>query len=261
MTRVRAHLPPVALFVAILVAWEAYVRLAGIEPVLLPGPVRVLDQLWTYRADAVRHAWPTLLETVLGFAAAVVLAILAAAAMDRVPAARRAVEPLLVATQTIPVVALAPLFLLWFGFGLAPKVLVVILVTFFPIVVSLLDGFRSTPPEASDLLRSYGASEGQAFRKLRWPAALPAFFTGLRISVVYAVIGAVFGEYVGAREGLGIWMQLSQNAFRTDLVFAAIVVTSVLSLTLYALVGLLRRLVIPWAPGVRHEVDIEERPF
>jgi ABC-type nitrate/sulfonate/bicarbonate transport system permease component len=103
-------------------------------------------------------------------------------------------------------------------------------------------------------MRSYGATETQAFRKLRWPSALPSLFTGLRISVVYAVIGAVFGEYVGARDGLGIWMQLSQNEFRTDLVFAAIVITSVLSLALYAVVGAGRRLVIPWAPGVRHEI-------
>jgi ABC-type nitrate/sulfonate/bicarbonate transport system permease component len=258
---VRSRLPTLALVAAILVAWEAYVRLAAIEPVVLPGPVRIVEALWTYRADAVRHAIPTMTETVLGFALAVVLAVVAAAAMDRTPAVRRAVEPLLVTTQTIPVVALAPLFLLWFGFGLAPKVLVVILVTFFPIVVALLDGFRSAPPDAEDLLRTYGASDGQVFRKLRWPAALPAFFTGLRISVVYAVIGAVFGEYVGAREGLGIWMQLSQNSFRTDLVFAAILVTSVLSLALYGLVGVARRAVIPWAPGVRRELDVEERPF
>jgi ABC-type nitrate/sulfonate/bicarbonate transport system permease component len=261
MTALRERLPTIALIGAILVLWEAYVRLAGIEPVVLPGPLRVVEALWTYRGDAVRHTIPTLLETVLGFGLAVALAILAAAAMDRVPAVRRAVEPILVATQTIPVVALAPLFLLWFGFGLAPKVLVVVLVTFFPIVVALLDGFRGVPQEAEDLLRSYGATEGQAFRKLRWPAALPSFFTGLRISVVYAVIGAVFGEYVGAREGLGIWMQLSQNSFRTDLVFAAILVTSVLSLALYALVGVVRRIAIPWAPGVRREVAIEERPF
>jgi ABC-type nitrate/sulfonate/bicarbonate transport system permease component len=258
---VRDRVPPLALVLAILVAWEAYVRLAGVEPVVLPGPVRVLDALWTFRDDAVRHAIPTLVETVLGFALAVVLAVGAAAAMDRAPAARRAVEPLLVTSQTIPVVALAPLFLLWFGFGLAPKVLVVILVTFFPITVALLDGFRSVSLDAEDLMRSYGASDGQAFRKLRWPAALPSFFTGLRISVVYAVIGAVFGEYVGAREGLGIWMQLSQNAFRTDLVFAAILVTSVLSLALYALVGVVRRIVIPWAPGIRRELDLEDRPF
>ncbi len=257
----RDRLPSVALVAAILVAWEAYVRLADVEPVLLPGPLRIVEALWVFRADALRHTLPTLLETVLGFALAVVLAVVAAAAMDRAVPVRRAVEPLLVTSQTIPVVALAPLFLLWFGFGLAPKVLVVVLVTFFPIVVALLDGFRSTPADAEDLLRSYGASQGEVFRKLRWPAALPAFFTGLRISVVYAVIGAVFGEYVGAREGLGIWMQLSQNAFRTDLVFAAIVVTSALSLTLYWVVGMVRVVAIPWAPGVRHEPDVTEQPF
>jgi ABC-type nitrate/sulfonate/bicarbonate transport system permease component len=171
------------------------------------------------------------------------------------------VEPILVTSQTIPVVAVAPLFLLWFGFGVLPKVLVVVLVTFFPIVVALLDGFGSASRDASDLLRSYGATDWQAFRKLRWPTALPSFFTGLRIAVVYAVIGAVFGEYVGAREGLGIWMQLSQNSFRTDLVFAAIVVTSLVSLALYAVVGLIRRATIPWAPGLRREVDVEEQPF
>ncbi len=256
-----SRLPSLALVVLLLAAWEAYVRLAGVSPIVLPGPIRVLESLWEYRADAVRHSIPTLVETVLGFSLAVVLAIVAAASMDRAPGIRRALEPILVTTQTIPIVALAPLFLLWFGFGLAPKVLVVLLVTFFPIVVALLDGFRSAPPEAGDLLRSYGASDGQAFRLLRWPSALPSLFTGLRISVVYAVIGAVFGEYVGAREGLGIWMQISANAFRTDLVFAAVVVTSALSLALYWGVGALRRMVVPWAPGVRHEAEVSSEPF
>jgi ABC-type nitrate/sulfonate/bicarbonate transport system permease component len=257
----RERLPSIILIAGLLVAWEAYVRLAGVDAVVLPAPSRVIGALWEYRDDAVRHAVPTIVETVVGFSLAVVLAVLAAAAMDRVPVVRRAVEPILVTSQTIPIVALAPLFLLWFGFGLLPKVLIVVLVTFFPIVVALLDGFGSVPADASDLLRSYGATDGQSFRLLRWPAALPSFFTGLRISVVYAVIGAVFGEYVGAREGLGIWMQLSQNAFRTDLVFAAIVVTSLLSLVLYWLVGVVRRMAIPWAPGVRSEPPIEERPF
>ena len=257
----RDRLPTVALVAGLLLAWEAYVRLAGVEPVVLPSPTRILGALWDYRDDAVRHALPTLLETVVGFLLAVVLAIVAAVLMDRTPVVRRAVEPLLVTSQTIPIVALAPLFLLWFGFGLLPKVLIVVLVTFFPIVVSLLDGFRTASLDATDLLRSYGATDWQAFRKLRWPIALPAFFTGLRISVVYAVIGAVFGEYVGAREGLGIWMQLSQNSFRTDLVFAAIVVTSAISLVLYWVVGLIRRVAIPWAPGVRREPDLESLPY
>ena len=257
----RDRLPTIALVGGLLLAWEAYVRLAGVEPVVLPSPTRILGALWDYRDDAVRHALPTLLETVLGFLLAVVLAIVAAVLMDRTPAVRRAVEPLLVTSQTIPIVALAPLFLLWFGFGLLPKVLIVVLVTFFPIVVSLLDGFRTASVDANDLLRSYGATDWQAFRVLRWPSSLPNLFTGLRISVVYAVIGAVFGEYVGAREGLGIWMQLSQNTFRADLVFAAIVVTSTLSLVMYWALGLLRRAVIPWAPGVRAAVAPSSQPF
>jgi ABC-type nitrate/sulfonate/bicarbonate transport system permease component len=257
----RDRLPAVALVGAILLAWEAYVRVAGVEPVVLPAPSRIATALWDFRGDAARHALPTVIETVVGFLLAVLLAVGAAVAMDRTPFVRRAVEPILVTSQTIPVVAVAPLFLLWFGFGLLPKVLIVVVVTFFPIVVALLDGFGSTSRDASDLLRSYGATDGQAFRKLRWPTALPAFFTGLRIAVVYAVIGAVFGEYVGAREGLGIWMQLSQNAFRTDLVFAAILVTSTVSLLLFWVVGLVRRAAIPWAPGVRRELDLEEQPF
>ncbi len=257
----RSRLPSILLVVGLLALWEAYVRLAAVDPVVLPSPSRIAGALWQFKGDAARHAVPTLLETVIGFAAAVLLAIGAAVAMDRTPAVRRAVEPLLVASQTIPVIALAPLLLLWFGFGLFPKVIVVVLVTFFPVCIALLDGFRSVPSDAEDLMRSYGAGDGQTFRKLRWPSALPSFFTGLRISVVYAVIGAVFGEYVGAKDGLGIWMQLSAKSFRTDLVFAAILVTSMLSLTLYALVGVVRRATIPWAPGVRREVDIEDRPF
>ncbi|MEO5964904.1 MAG: ABC transporter permease [Candidatus Limnocylindrales bacterium] len=257
----RDRLPAIALVAAILVAWEAYARLTGVSAVILPAPSRIVAALWDYRADAWRHTIPTVIETVLGFSIAVVLAVGAAVLMDRTPSVRRAVEPILVTSQTIPIVAVAPLFLLWFGFGLLPKVLIVVLVTFFPIVVALLDGFRSAAPAASDLLRSYGATDWQAFRALRWPAALPSLFIGLRISVVYAVIGAVFGEYVGAREGLGIWMQLSQNSFRTDLVFAAIIVTSALSIALYWLVGVLRSAMIPWAPGVRAEPDVEDQPF
>ncbi len=114
-------------------------------------------------------------------------------------------------SQTIPIVAIAPLFVIWFGFGLLPKVVIVVLVTFFPVTVALLDGFGRVDPEAMTLLRSMGASTQQTFRFLRWPSALPSLFTGLRISVVYAVIGAIFGEYVGATSGLGIWMKLSQN--------------------------------------------------
>jgi ABC-type nitrate/sulfonate/bicarbonate transport system permease component len=238
--------PPVLLVAAVVLAWEAYCRISGISAIVLPAPSRILEALWDARAEAVRHTLPTLGETAVGLTVSIGFAMLSAILMDRFAVVRRAVEPVLVVSQTIPIVAIAPLLVIWFGFDLAPKVLVVVLVTFFPVVVALLAGFAATPAEATDLLRSVGATRGQVFWKLRWPGALPSFFTGLRIAVTYGVIGAVFGEYVGAYEGLGIWMQLSQNAFRVDLVFAAILLTAVLSLALFVLVVAAERMLIPW---------------
>jgi ABC-type nitrate/sulfonate/bicarbonate transport system permease component len=243
--------PPLLLVGLLLVVWEAYARASGVSPFVLPAPSQVLAALWDFRGEAVRHLVPTIVETLVGFSASIVLATAVAIALDRVAWVRSAVEPLLVGSQTIPIVAIAPLVVVWFGFGLLPKVLVVILVTFFPITVALLDGFASTPDDATELLRSFGASKSQAFRKLRWPSGLPAFFTGLRISASYAVIAAVIGEYVGATEGLGIWMQLSQRSFRTDLVFAAIVLTAALSIALYGAVAIAERIVIPWHTASR----------
>ena len=225
--------PPILLLVALVLVWEAYVRLAALDPITLPPPSRVLSALWEFRRPRSVTSCRRWSRRSSAAALSVALAIAAAIALDRWGTVRRAVEPLLVTSQTIPIVAIAPLFVIWFGFGLLPKVVIVVLVTFFPVAIALLDGFGRVDPEAMTLMQSLGASSRQIFRKLRWPAALPSLFTGLRIAVVYAVIGAIFGEYVGATEGLGIWMQLSQNRFRTDLVFAAILLTAVVSVTLY----------------------------
>ncbi|MEO8571472.1 MAG: ABC transporter permease [Chloroflexota bacterium] len=258
--RIARAVPPVALAAAILLVWEAYVRLAALDPITLPSPSRVLGALWDFRGAAIGHLVPTLEEAIVGCTLSVWLAIGAAIALDRWEPVRRAVEPLLVTSQTIPIVAIAPLFVIWFGFGLLPKVLIVVLVTFFPVTIALLDGFGRVDPEATILMRSIGASTGQMFRKLRWPAALPALFTGLRISVVYAVIGAIFGEYVGATEGLGIWMRLSQNSFRTDLVFAAILLTAIVSIALYLAVGVVERFAVPWSPARRGTHEAAAKP-
>jgi ABC-type nitrate/sulfonate/bicarbonate transport system permease component len=257
-TRLARWGPPIALVALVVLGWEAYVRLAAIDPITLPAPSRVLGALLDFREAAVGHLIPTLFEAVVGCSLSVVLAVAAAVALDRWEPVRRAVEPLLVTSQTIPIVAIAPLFVIWFGFGLLPKVLIVVLVTFFPVTIALLDGFGRVEPEAMDLMRSMGATARETFRKLRWPAALPALFTGLRISVVYAVIGAIFGEYVGATEGLGIWMKLSQNSFRTDLVFAAILLTAVVSVALYLAVGVVERAVVPWSPDARRRRALSE---
>jgi ABC-type nitrate/sulfonate/bicarbonate transport system permease component len=249
--RARRWLPPLLLVAAVVLVWETYVRIAALDPITLPAPTRVLTALWDFRAAALGHLVPTLIEALLGCALAAAFAIGVAVALDRWEPVRRAVEPLLVTSQTIPIVAIAPLFVIWFGFGLLPKVLIVVLVTFFPVAIALLDGFGRVDPEATLLLRSLGASRQQAFNKLRWPTALPSLFTGLRISVVYAVIGAIFGEYVGATEGLGIWMKLSQNTFRTDLVFGAILLTAIVSVALYLAVGIAERAVVPWSARAR----------
>jgi ABC-type nitrate/sulfonate/bicarbonate transport system permease component len=252
-------LPPVVLVAIFLAAWELYARASGLSPFVLPPPSRIVSSLWDFRDDALRHLGPTVVETLVGFGVSIAAAVSAAVVMDRLPVVRSALAPLMIGSQTVPIVAIAPLIVVWFGFGLGPKILVVVLVTFFPITVALLDGFASTSSEATDLMRSFGASSGQTFRKLRWPSGLPALFTGLRISATYAVIAAVIAEYVGATDGLGIWMVLAQRSFRTDLVFAAILLTAILSIALFAAVVLAERAVIPWYRASRGAARLSER--
>ena len=253
MTRrsVATVLPALVLAVAILAAWEAYVRAAGVRPQVLPAPSRVLSEGWAFRDLIWQHTLPTLGETALGFSLALLVGTVTATAIDFSRLVRRALYPALVASQTIPVVAVAPLLVLWFGFGIAPKALVVALVTFFPITVGWVDGFASTERAASNLLRSMGASRWQVFRLVRVPGALPSFFSGLRIAITYAVVGAIFAEYVGAKRGLGIFMQLQQNSFRTDLVMAAVVVTAAISVALFLTTYAIERAAIPWAYASR----------
>jgi ABC-type nitrate/sulfonate/bicarbonate transport system permease component len=233
------------------VAWELYGQTVGAGSFVLPAPTRILSALWDQRDAAVHHTLVTLGETVVGFGSSLVLALAAAVLMDLLPAVRRSLYPLLVGSQAVPILVVAPILVLWFGFGLLPKAIVIVLLTFFPMVVGLLDGFAGVQPEAADLLRTYGATERQALTKLRFPAALPSFFTGLRIATTYAVLGAVYAEYVGAFDGLGIWILTSQKSFRIDLVFGAVLIVLVISVILFALVGRLERAIVPWAVEAR----------
>jgi ABC-type nitrate/sulfonate/bicarbonate transport system permease component len=241
------RIPASLILSAVLLAgWQLYVTKADVDPAVLPSPWRVVTQGWADRVNLWNNTLPTLKETLLGFALSITVAWLLAIVCDFSALCRRAIEPLLVVSQTIPVIAIAPLFIIWFGFTTLPKVLVVALVTFFPITVSLLQGFSGASVDATNLLRSMGANRVQLFLRLRVPTALPYFFSGLRISITYAVVGAIFGEYVGAELGLGIYMQIAKNSRRTDLVLAAVVVTAVLSLLLYWLVTAVERISQPW---------------
>jgi ABC-type nitrate/sulfonate/bicarbonate transport system permease component len=242
---VRHALPFIAP-IALIVAWQLYVNFAHVDPTVLPSPIDVAKSLYTSRSVAWSNTSTTLEETLIGFGFSVALAVVLAVTMDMFSWLRRGLYPILVASQTIPIIAIAPLMIIWFGFGILPKVLLVVLVTFFPVCVALLDGFASIEKEALDLLQTMGASRRQMFLRVRFPNALPFFFTGVRISITYAVIASIFAEYVGSFKGLGIWMQASMNAFRTDLVFGAIVISAVLSTALFALVTLIAHLTIPW---------------
>ena len=241
-----AILPPVIAFLALLGLWQA-VSTAGLVPAdMLPAPTRVAAS-GAAQADALlHHATPTLVATLAGFGLSVSVAFATATLLDFSSLARRALLPLLITSQTLPLIALAPLVVLWFGFGLLPKILLVAFVTFFPMVIGFLRGFASADPEAERLLESMGASRTAIFRLLRLPASTASFFSALRISITYAVVGAIFAEYAGAVSGLGVYMQSMKHIFRTDLVLAAVLVSTILTLALYGAVVLLERLCAPW---------------
>ena len=237
MQVLRLSYPTVLLALALLLGWEAYCRLAEVEPLVLPPPSRVGRMLWAERAAIAPHALATIGVATIGFGLSVAFAFAASLPLHFVPWIRRGAMPLLVASQTIPIVALAPLMVLWFGFGVLPKVLLVILVTFFPMLVSLLSGYAAVPQAYLDLLKSMDAGRMAIFRRAVLPAARGSFLAGLRISATYAIVATIFAEYAGARRGLGIYILAAKNNFRADLVLAAVVVSAALTLVL---LGLLR---------------------
>jgi ABC-type nitrate/sulfonate/bicarbonate transport system permease component len=238
--------PPVVIVVVLLFIWEAAVRITGVAPEILPAPSRVIEAGWVARDDLWDNTLPTLYVTLIGFSVSLVIGWALAVAIDFSTWLRRGLMPLLVASQTIPVIAIAPLVIIWFGFGLLPKVLVIALVTFFPVTVGLVEGFDSADRESANLVKSMGGNRWKLFCYVRLPSALPSFFTALRISITYAVTGAIFAEYVGAEFGLGIYMGMQKNAFRTDLVLASVIVTAVLSVALFCLTYLLEYAIVPW---------------
>jgi len=244
--RLLAVLPPLAIVAVLVAIWQLYANLSGIGDDVLPPPSRVLSVSWENRGDLWSNTLPTLRATLLGFALSLVVGFVLAVVIDSWKAARRALMPVLITTQTLPIVAIAPLMILWFGFGLTPKVLLVALVTFFPLTIAFAEGFAASDPEAEALLRSMGASRARIFRSVRFPTSMPFFFAGLRIAITYAVVAAIFAEYAGASEGLGIYMQNAKNSFRTDLVLAAVLVSALLTLALFALTYALERIAIPW---------------
>lgn len=242
----REALPPLMLILFILVVWQVVADRSGLSSFILPSPAGVAAAAWDTRELLLPAIGTTLVETLIGLGVATLLAIAIAAAIDLSPLLRRALYPILVASQTVQILAIAPLLIIWFGFGLFPKVIVVVLICFFPLTLNTADGLASADPDQVALFRAMRADRGQIWRMVRLPSALPAFFTGLRIAVTYSVVGATIAEWVGGSEGLGLYMLRSKNALATDQVFVAIVITTALSIGLYVLVYVMERIALPW---------------
>ena len=230
----------------ILVVWEAVSVLGIVPSYMLPSPVAVCQAFINEFPLLMENAKVTLAEAFLGLGFGVVAGFLMAAAMDHFAKLYQALYPLVVVTQTIPTVAIAPLLVLWFGYEMLPKVILIVIVTFFPITVGLLNGFRSADKDAVNLLRSMGAGKIQIFRYIKLPGAMGQFFASLRISASYAVVGAVISEWLGGFEGLGVYMTRVKKSFAFDKMFAVILLISVISLILMKLVDLLQKRCMAW---------------
>jgi NitT/TauT family transport system permease protein len=235
-------------FIAMLLLWEVLVRQLEIPAWMLPAPSAIADAMSEWRSELAVHSMVTLYETLVGFAIAIAISIPLAVAVVYSPLLQNTIYPILLALQSMPKVAIAPLLALWIGFGPAPKIVVVFLVCFFPIVVATATGLTAVPASLMDLIRSLSASQTQTFLKIRFPTAMPHIFVGLKIAITFAVIGAVIGEFVGSENGLGYLILVSTSQSRTPLAFGALVLLTVMSIVLYYGIALLERLVVPWAP-------------
>ena len=250
----KRWLPSLLVVVALIAIWQAAARwdlLADaleIEPFLVPAPSDVADSLWNDRELLADNAQATLVEILLGFLIAAVTGFVFAVVMHSSDILRRAFYPLLMASQTVPVIAIAPILVVWLGYGIGPKLVIIALVCFFPITVNTLDGLRSVDPELPRMMRTLDATRWQTLRRIEIPSALPFLFSGLKIAAVISVIGAVFGEWSGSDEGLGHLILVAQGQVQTARVFAAVVVLSTLAIALFGLIALAERKLAWWRP-------------
>jgi len=251
----RRWLPPIVIVAVLVGLWQLAASLdvianaLNIEPFLVPSPSEIAQSLWADRSLLLDNGWVTLQEVLAGFALSVAAGVAFAVILHLSPVLRRAFYPLLVASQTVPIVVVAPILVVWLGFGIGPKLAIIALICFFPITVNTLDGLRSVDPDLTKMMRTLDASRWQTFRRVEAPTALPYFFSGAKIAVAIAVIGAVFGEWAGSSSGLGHLIQQASAQLQTARTFAAVVVLSALAIALFGLLAAIERRVAWWGPG------------
>ncbi|MFO7262910.1 MAG: ABC transporter permease [Bacillota bacterium] len=261
---IKTYRAPAGFCLAMLFLWETAVRGLDVPAFILPPPSAIAVALWEH-ADVLWtvHLPATLSIVALGLLISVIVGVAMAALMTLFPLAERTFYPLLIVSQTLPIIALAPVFILWFGYSVWGKVAVTVLISFFPIVVNTYDGFRRADSEWMDLLRVMGANRWQIFLKAQVPAALPMFFSGLKMAAVVSVIGATIGEWLGANEGLGYFSRRMAHSVRAAPLFAAIFVLSLLGIGLFLLIQWLERQAMPWKreSGRKEEAALLDKPM
>ena len=245
-------LPRVGIFVLIVAVWYCVCRFTGVPKFILPSPGDVLNAFKEDWRLLLSHTRVTLTETFIGLFLGILLGFLIAVLMDRFSVVQKTVYPLIVISQTIPTVAIAPLLVIWMGYRMLPKIVLIVLVVFFPIAISLLQGFSEVDKDTINLMRSMGASRAQIFRYVKLPNSLGHFFSSLKISVSYAVVSAVVSEWIGGTEGLGCYMTRVRKSFSSDKMFAVIILISVISLILIWLTGVIQRASMPWEKAHYH---------
>lgn len=237
---------PGIFFGVLILIWEIVVDIGLVQRFLLPSPLDVIKTTVLIMGELRINILITLYEAGIGFILAGLFAIIIAVAMDSIKIVRKAVYPILIISQTIPIIAIAPLFALWFGFGTLPKIIVVILVCFFPIVVNLLDGLQSVDEEILYLMKSMGGSRMKIFTMVKFPSSMIAFFSGLKIAATYSIMGAIIGEWLGGDGGLGVYMINAKHSYATDKVFSVILVIILLSMLLFKIIDILQYFAMPW---------------
>ncbi len=242
---------PAAALCVFIAVWELLVRLRDVPEYRLPAPSAIFSEFVNSFGLLMRHAGVTVAESVIGFVLGVALAVVVAIAMSMVRPVRHTLYPFLIISQTVPLVVIAPLLAIWFGFGFVPKVIMAVIVVFFPVTVSLAEGLETYDTELIELMRTMNASRWQVYRMVRLPGAMPAFFAGMKISAAYCVMGAVISEWTGATMGLGIYLSRAMSSFETAALFANIVLIVILSLALFGAVSLAEKKAVPWSRSRR----------
>jgi NitT/TauT family transport system permease protein len=237
-----------ALLVAFVAVWHFYVQWSGVSKFIIPPPIAVWESFLDLISSpsTLRHTWITLYETLAGFVIACIVGVGLGTVLGKTPWLERAVNPFIVATQVVPKVALVPLFILWFGFGPESKIIIAAVLAFFPILTNTMLGVKSIDLGHKDVMTVLNASRWQAFITLELPSSLPAIVTGMEVGIVLAIIGAVVGEYLGGSTGLGHLAVASLNDFKVGMMFAVIILLTLIGFVLYMLIGLLRRVLTPW---------------